>query len=486
MGRHRAELRIEAPGADDAPRVVPIHVRIGGDVPERVDFWVPPNEGASDFIEFQTPEGPAPGLTAGGFLSVTSNGLGSFRFLHTHRLVGRFTSAAAGNGANDGTLTVSGSAFAADNRVVPVTLHVTSEPIVRLSSERLGFATAVGVKPQAQGVVFANGGMGALTLGTVAVSTASGGDWLTATASGAGIAADVSVDGLAPGRYEGTVRVDSNAANSPHQVPVVLVVSTMSGPVASYRGLVEPATFDPTRPLAPGMLGSLFGEQLAVALGAAENVPLPRELSGAKIMIDGVEAPLVFVTYGQANLQVPYEVGQGERILEVIRDGQAGNRILVHMESRSPSIFTFDSACRAVRNESCQYGAIVNATQGNFPLPARFAVPGFNAGPARPGDVLSIFATGLGATNPAVPTGEAAPSSPLAAAVLTPRVSFSRTPLGAVTDPTFVGLAPGFVGLWQINVIVPGNMQTDPHTPIRLDYLDGGRRSKTVEIAVER
>ena len=477
-GEHYAELTIEAPGAIDAPRRIPIRVRIGGDIPSQIDFYVPPTEGAADFVDFQTPAGPAPTFEkAGNFLSISSNGLGSFRYLHTHRLIGRYTAANANVGENNGSITVSGSSFGADNREVPVKLHVTAEPILRLSMDQLTITTAEGIAPNPQYLAISNGGLGDLTVDSVEVATENGGEWLTASTEAVPgfVQVTPAVDGLAVGRYTGTVRVNGNAVNAPQVIPVALEIKAAGAPTASYQGTVDAATFQ--QPVSPGSLISIFGEQLSYQLAGAESTPLPTELGEASVTIDGISAPLVFASYGQLNVQVPNEVGTGARVVQVARGGTPGNSTMVEVEQRVPRLFLVGIG---------QYGAIINATQGNFPLPADQVPAGVNGGPAHPGDVISLYATGLGPATPVVPTGEAAPSSPLSQSPELPMVSFSRIPLGPMTTADFAGLAPGFVGLWQINVTIPQNAPTDEHTPITLYFLDGSRRSNTIEIPIVR
>jgi uncharacterized protein (TIGR03437 family) len=120
----------------------------------------------------------------------------------------------------------------------------------------------------------------------------------------------------------------------------------------------------------------------------------------------------------------------------------------------------------------------------SLPIPSSTAVaPGFSAQPARPGDVLVFFATGLGPITPNVATGEAPTAQTNAVDV--PIVNFGRSPFGPLADPVFVGLSPGFVGLFQINVAVPVDAPTDARTRVTLEYPDG-RRSNTIEVAVER
>jgi len=477
-GEYRSELLVEAAGAEDAPRIVPITIYVGGDIPARFDFYVPPVPGAADFVDFQTPNGPTPEFgAAGGFLSVSSNGLGSIRFVHTHRLVASYGNGLP-SGENMGSVFVSGSSFAPDNRIVPVSLHVTSNPIAVLSAERLDFKTVAGMIPTDQFVVVNNRGQGQLSISNVALSTVDGAEWLTLISQDSGaLRVRASAEALQPGLYSGTILISANADNAPLQVPVSLQVEASGPPAATFGGAVNGATFDSDVPIAPGTLISIFGNQLSTGFAGATTLPLPTEMAGTSVTIDGVPAPLTFVSSGQINAQVPNEVGGGRRLVQVTRDGVAGNIIGAAVGGRSAGLFRFGIG---------EYGAIVNNTQGgNFPLPREFSRPGFNTAPARPGDVLSIFATGLGTTSPVVPTGTAAGASPLATAADTPIVNFSRRAFGPSAAPLFVGLAPGFVGLFQINVVVPEDAPADPRTGITLDYPSGGRRSNTVEIAVE-
>jgi uncharacterized protein (TIGR03437 family) len=85
-----------------------------------------------------------------------------------------------------------------------------------------------------------------------------------------------------------------------------------------------------------------------------------------------------------------------------------------------------------------------------------------------------------------VPTGQVAPSQePLARGLENPTVNIGRSFLPALQTPQFVGLTPGFVGLFQINVAIPDTAPTNPRTALSVEY-PGGAISNTVEIAVEQ
>ena len=107
------------------------------------------------------------------------------------------------------------------------------------------------------------------------------------------------------------------------------------------------------------------------------------------------------------------------------------------------------------------------------------ATPGIPSEPARSGGAISIYCTGLGATDPTVPSGQPAPAGP-PATVRTPVTVLIGGQSAAVS---FAGLAPDFVGLYQVNVEVPSGME--PSEAVSLIIIQGGVQSNTATIAVQ-
>lgn len=99
--------------------------------------------------------------------------------------------------------------------------------------------------------------------------------------------------------------------------------------------------------------------------------------------------------------------------------------------------------------------------------------------PASRGNVIQIFATGAGVTNPSVVAGAPASSNPLVLTVAQPTVTIG----GKAAQVNFSGLAPGFVGLWQINAVVPADVAPGNGVPLVISA--GGQSSNTVTIAVQ-
>ena len=136
-----------------------------------------------------------------------------------------------------------------------------------------------------------------------------------------------------------------------------------------------------------------------------------------------------------------------------------------------PGIFTFDAS-------GAGQGAVLLAGMDVIAAPSE-SIPNRTARPANRGEFLSIFCTGLGAvTNPPV-NGAPATADPLSDTIATPSVTIGGVPAGV----TFSGLAPGFVGLYQVNVEVPASAPTGDAVPVVLTI--SGAPSNTVTIAVE-
>jgi uncharacterized protein (TIGR03437 family) len=235
----------------------------------------------------------------------------------------------------------------------------------------------------------------------------------------------------------------------------------------SAGGIVNAASYAAGQPVTPGGIISVFGRNLAQGLNAATQLPLEKSLGGATLSIGGIEAPLFFSSEGQINGQVPFELAPNTRPHVVVRTTrQDGSQVFTLPETITvgaarPAIFTINQA-------GSGQGAILN--QDFSPNSATNA--------AERGSVVQIFATGLGATNPVVPSGQAAPGNPPALVIAGVEARIGGQPAAV----QFAGLAPGFVGLYQVNVVVPPNAQ--PGSAVELSLFQNGVPSNTVTVAV--
>jgi uncharacterized protein (TIGR03437 family) len=479
-GVYTGIVTVSDPNAIDSPQTITVTVQIGGGIPSSVTLYAAPGGKATQTIIAAS---QIKSTSTAAWLSVALNGAGTYQFAVPYEL----TANASGLAANDytGTVTVTGSSFAPDNKDIAVTLHVTSNPIAQPNLASLSFEVAANSINQTQTVYVSNAGLGTLQVGTVTATPASG-TWLTATASGNSVAVVANPTGLSPGSYPGTVTIASNAANSSITIPVQFTVDAQSGPVATYQSAVNNATFVAGEAVAPGDIMAIFGTQFLynTPVGAVAT-PLPTQLKGGssttEVLVNGVAAPLYYAAYGQIDFQLPYETQGGKAIVQVVRDGVPGNQISVEVVPDQPRILPF-----AVGN----YGIIQNATEGGFAIStAAGAALGISTvHPAKAGtDYLTIYVLGLGPVSPAVATGAAAPTvPPLANTTLQTKVIFSSgNPFGVspTVNASFSGLAPGFVGLYQVNVQVPANAPKGDS--IGLYLVTGGVASNSVNIAIE-
>lgn len=210
-------------------------------------------------------------------------------------------------------------------------------------------------------------------------------------------------------------------------------------PTVAQNGIVDAASagFAKTG-VAPGSYISIFGSNLADATQALSTPYLPVALSAVSVSFDGdgLSYPgyLQFVSPGQINVQVPWEF-QGHSFVGVTvwATGLPTQQYTLPLAAVSPGIFTITGTAAAIDYNA---GTVITS-----------------AAPATRGDVVELFVNGLGAVSNTPPSGEVSSASPLSQTPAQPMVT-----IGGVSAPvSFSGLAPGIVGLYQVNVTVPQN-----------------------------
>lgn len=478
-GMHTAVLTVTDPNAVDAPQTVTVSVQMGGGVPDQVDLYVAPNgqSASTAFLAGGGVQGAVATQSGGPWLSFSVDAFGSFGFAISYRITGRHL-AGMGEGNYNGTVTVSGSAYAPDNRAVPVALHVTSQPIAEASPPSLKLRLPEGNKWSDQFVNFRNRGLGTLEVNSVTADVPAGQTWLAVDTAAAPVY-KVSVDpsGLAPGVYHGAVAFASNAANGAITVPVEVEIIPAGPPVAFFGGVVNNAAFARDDPVPQGGICALFGEQLSnqdPQLG--DKIPLVQQLGGATVFVNDRAAPLYFTSYGQINFQLPFETPPGEALVRVDRDGRRGNTVSVRVVERAPRIL------RYLVSGLEEYGIVQNPKDGTFAIPtalsATTTVPGH---PVARGDAVVMYVIGMGQAVPPVATGAGAPLDPLSEILPRPQVIFGGA---EVTDVLYSGLTPFFVGLYQVNVVVPNRSPRGDAVSVALSQ-DGRIISNKVNIAIQ-
>ena len=223
----------------------------------------------------------------------------------------------------------------------------------------------------------------------------------------------------------------------------------------SPNGVVNGATFAPApNAIAPGDIVSLFGSGLSSSTDVPSTLPLPTSDKGVSVTVNGIAAPLFSIAPGQINIQIPFQTaGSSSAQIQVTNNGQKSQTVTVPLAQGDPGIFMYaDSA-------SSNHAAVLH-TNGALVT---------SSNPAKRGETVEVFATGLGALSPAVATGAGNPSSP--PAVSTDKfvdVLFDGESAASFSGVSFAGGAPGFVGLNQINVVIPLDATTGPSVPIQI------------------
>jgi uncharacterized protein (TIGR03437 family) len=193
---------------------------------------------------------------------------------------------------------------------------------------------------------------------------------------------------------------------------------------------------DFTKPVAPGGLVSLFGSRLSPMTLASTDVPLPTVLADSCLTANGVVLPMVFVSPTQINAQLPFQIN-GNTDVVLRTPGGTSDALRITILPAAPAVFRSGTA-----GPVTDIPTIVRA--GNNALATA-------SNPIHPNDRITIYLTGMGQTLPEVAAGAAAPSAPLSYAKLPVTVTIGGTSLFV----DYAGLAPGMVGVYQINALVP-------------------------------
>jgi uncharacterized protein (TIGR03437 family) len=192
--------------------------------------------------------------------------------------------------------------------------------------------------------------------------------------------------------------------------------------------------------LSPGALASVSGSNLATARRSAESIPLPAELEGTRVAIHDssatgpISAPLSFVSPDQINFQVPFEVTGTSITITVSTTQGTSAAFPINLDRMAPGLFS----------QSANGVGDAVAFDTNFKL---------LTGTPDAGSTIVLYATGLGATTPEAKSGFAGNATAPFNMVAAP---FDVYIGGNKATVAWAGLAPAFVGVYQLNVVPDG------------------------------
>jgi uncharacterized protein (TIGR03437 family) len=245
------------------------------------------------------------------------------------------------------------------------------------------------------------------------------------------------------------------------------------GPLVSENGVaISAGLATGGKSVAPGSLITIFGTSLAAALATADTVPLSNTLSDVSVTINGIAAPLSYVSPTRLTVQVPWGLQTGTAAVVVSRPTGVSPSANVEVTATAPAIFTvraFDSRYLAVAQ---------NADDNEMAWPVN-AMPGTKSKPVKRGQTLIFFATGLGAVDMAPADGDAGGEHP-GHVVATPTVTVGEV----AAEVLSAGLSSGYVGVNEIRIVVPADAPTGNAVPLKISTADG-QSAEQVLIAVE-
>lgn len=247
------------------------------------------------------------------------------------------------------------------------------------------------------------------------------------------------------------------AAGSAAQVPVV-----------PQGGVVNGASFRPANAsgggVAAGSIVSIFGSNLSEATVAATSTPLPTSLGQTSVRIGGIVAPLFFVSAGQINAQVPWGVPAGTSSITVSALGGSSVPANFTIQDSAPGLFSQTSDGRGP-------GAVLNYV----PEQKVYAIntPGATINPS---GIVTIYGTGFGRVSS--PPADGTALSAAVSTIVTPVVTIG----GRQASVQYSGLAPNYVGLYQINAVIPTGTPEGCYLPVTVAF--GSNVSNTVTIGV--
>ncbi len=238
------------------------------------------------------------------------------------------------------------------------------------------------------------------------------------------------------------------------------------GPQVSQGGVVNAAGFATGQDVsaAPGSIIAIFGVDLAAferAAGAADLVgaKLPKLLGGVEVQINGLAAPLYYVSPSQVNCQVPVELRPrgAPYELRVVHNNEASPAFPLRVGPAAPGLFPV-------------------VTHQDFSLVGR----GEGLRPAVAGELVVLFGSGFGAMVFPFDSGQIAHRA--ASLVLPARVILNDAAV-APERVLYVGAAPGFAGLYQVNLLLPTDL-TGPDVVVNVE-INGVRTPKGLLFAVD-
>jgi uncharacterized protein (TIGR03437 family) len=237
-------------------------------------------------------------------------------------------------------------------------------------------------------------------------------------------------------------------------VVVNAITQVQAVPTVAKNGVVTASAFGSyVGAAAPGSYVEIYGQYLAgTTRGWASSDftgnKAPTSLDGVSVTLNGIQAYVNYVSPTQVNIQVPDNTPVGTASLVVNFEGVIGAAVNLTINAQEPGLLapaTFKVGTR-------QYVAAVHATTNAFVSSGN--IPNIPAAPAVPGETLIFYGTGFG------PISNGSVAGLIASGQSTLANPFTMTIGGAPATVNYDGLAPGLVGVYQFNAVVPAGISS--------------------------
>jgi uncharacterized protein (TIGR03437 family) len=227
-------------------------------------------------------------------------------------------------------------------------------------------------------------------------------------------------------------------------------------PAIASGGVGNAASF--AAQFSPGALATVFGSNFTGAglEASAASLPIANSLGGVAVQVNGVAAPVLYASTSQINFQIPWETKAGTATVVVSTNGLASAAVNITVQTAAPGLFVQGS-----------HAAVLNS---DFSLNS-------SSNPAKAGGTILAYLTGAGAVSNQPADGAAAGSDPLSTVTSTVTATIG----GQTAQVSSTSLAPGFVGLWQANIVVPTGV-TQGDLPLVVSV--GGQNSNSASVSV--
>lgn len=321
--------------------------------------------------------------------------------------------------------------------------------------------------PTIAGPVTINTGIGGAA--TVTSATGIGNIYRTVDVSSLNAAALTAMQGLLADPSGFYINLHTTA-NTGGAVRGQLASAAPSAPAVLKSGVTNNASYNLAgTSVAPGSIAAVFGTDMTnggICLYTQGCNPrfdagkMIATMGGTTATVNGIPAPIFYTTPGQIGIQIPVEVTGATAAVVVKSEGQSSAAETVTLDAAAPGIFSTTGDGKGTASVTHANGALVTV-----------------ASPATRGETLVLYATGLGAMNPAVATGTIAPATSQLATQ--PTVSLGGVP--AIV--AFAGQSGCCVGLNQINFTVPAGAPTGNAVAVVVSV--GAKASNSVAIAIQ-